>query len=109
MAMEEMEGELFPAKISDRFIAYIIDAAPFAFCYGLALKRHNVGISGPPVYSWKIAFICFGVYLLYQFIGNAAGATVGKKLMGLRVVGRDGNSLGIARRLMRALGYGLST
>lgn len=102
--------ELLPAKISDRFIAYLIDAAPFAVCYWLALMRQPREWPGGPIpFSPRIALFWFGLYLLYQFIGNAAGATVGKKLMGIRVVRRDGRPLGAARGFLRALGYGLST
>ncbi|OGR89866.1 MAG: hypothetical protein A3J74_03550 [Elusimicrobia bacterium RIFCSPHIGHO2_02_FULL_57_9] len=92
--MSDSETELFPAKINDRFIAYIIDVVPFALCYWLAPR---------------LPFFWVGAYLLYQFIGNATGATVGKRLMSIRVVGRDGRPLGLGRSLLRALGYGLST
>jgi hypothetical protein len=47
--------------------------------------------------------------VLWQFAGNLAGGTFGKKIMGLRVVTADGSSPGFARSLARALGWVLST
>ncbi|MBI5631154.1 MAG: RDD family protein [Elusimicrobia bacterium] len=85
--------ELRPAKISDRFIAYILDAAPFACGYILH----------------RVPLLWLGLYFFYQFLGNLLGATIGKRLMGLQVLRRDGQPLGVFRALLRALGYGLST
>lgn len=104
--------ELLPAKINDRFIAYILDAFPFVAAY---LGVHIVMIwtlkraSYTPEFSNRVALGCAAAYLLYQFLGNLAGATVGKRLMGIRVLRADGSPLGVLRSLLRTFGYCLST
>jgi hypothetical protein len=50
-----------------------------------------------------------GAFFLYLWFGNAIGQTLGKRVLGLRVVDRnDEQPLGIPRGLLRTLGYGLS-
>ncbi len=104
--------ELRPAKINDRFIAYVLDAAPFAAGYALTLILAILKLRLAPdsrEFHLKVAAVWAGLYLLYQFVGNALGATAGKRLMGIRVVSKDGEPLGLFRSLARALGYALST
>lgn len=110
-AAADAELELRPAKINDRFIAYALDALPFAGGYLLSIliavtKLHSV-YSGP--LALRAGALWAGVYIFYQFAGNASGATVGKRLMGIRVVRRDGAPLGWGRAWVRALAYLLST
>ncbi len=106
------EVELFPAKINDRFIAYVFDAVPFAAAY-LGTLYYLIRIKQVARYSHdldhRIGLACVGSYLLYQLIGNATGATVGKRLMGLRIVHKDGEPIGILGALMRTIGYAIST
>jgi len=47
--------------------------------------------------------------VLWQFLGNLAGGTPGKRMLGLRVVTEDGDPPGPGRALVRALGWLLST
>jgi uncharacterized RDD family membrane protein YckC len=106
------EVELLPAKINDRFIAYVIDAAPFAAAYVGALYflivvQHSARYSR--ALDHRIGIACAAAYLLYQLVGNALGATVGKKLMGLRVVKKDGEKLGVVGAVLRTIGYAIST
>jgi uncharacterized RDD family membrane protein YckC len=106
------ELELRPAKIAERFIAYVLDAVPFAGGYLLSLivMTLKLGIA-PDTGSFlaRLSLVWAGLYLVYQFIGNATGATVGKRLMGLWIVGKDGRPLGLMRSFLRAGGYALST
>lgn len=81
------------AKVTDRFLAYLVDAVPFGLGYGVV---------GRP-------WLWVGLYVLYHSVGNAAGGTIGKRMLGLRVVRLDGTPLGAARSLARALGALLST
>ena len=106
------EIELLPAKINDRFIAYIIDVLPFCaayfgYLYMVVIKwqtsRYTTAL------DHRVGFVCIGAYLLYQLIGNAAGATIGKRLMGIRIVRKDGQSIGILGALLRTVGYVIST
>ncbi|MBI3551404.1 MAG: RDD family protein [Elusimicrobia bacterium] len=112
LVQSSAEIELLPAKINDRFIAYVLDVAPFAAVYFGSLY-YLVLIKHAERYTLeldhRIGLACAGAYLLYQLIGNAAGATIGKRLMGLRVVRKDGSPLGFFRALVRAAGYVLST
>jgi uncharacterized RDD family membrane protein YckC len=103
--------ELRPGRFSDRFIAYLLDTIPFTvgaaasvWLWGGPLARPitdraMAGIGA----AWMILAV------LWQFAGNLAGGTVGKKLLGLRVVTADGSPPGFLRALARALGWVLST
>jgi uncharacterized RDD family membrane protein YckC len=108
--MEE-ELELRPARFNDRLIAYVIDAAPFmlGFLATLYFGVVKKGIFPDAVETvQKVGGAWLGLFLLYQVAGNALGATIGKKLMGLRVVRKDGQPLGLVRSVLRAGGYLLS-
>lgn len=106
------EIELRPAKINDRFIAYVIDIAPFAAAHLATLIVMILKLQSWPNTDQSVnrsGLFWFSLYLLYQFIGHASGGTVGKRLMGIAVVRKDGRPLGIFRCLVRSLGYVLST
>lgn len=105
------ELEIGPAKVSDRFVAFLLDLAPFlgGFIATMFYIQYRVR-SGPllledfarPVALW--AALTFA----YQFAGNLTGGTVGKRLMGIKVVRLDGRPLGLLRSLARAAGWFLS-
>jgi uncharacterized RDD family membrane protein YckC len=106
------EIELLPAKINDRFIAYIIDVFPFCaayvgYLYMVVMKWHTSTYT--KALDHQVGLAAIGAYLLYQFIGNATGATVGKRLMGIRIVRKDGQPLGILGAVLRTVGYVIST
>ena len=90
---------LVPARFNERLIAYLLDAAPFMVGYILCSLYAHRGL----------APLWVGLYLVYHFAGNLAGATPGKRLMGLRVVRRDGEPLGPFRSVVRAFGHLVST
>lgn len=101
-----------PAKITDRFIAYVLDTVPFIVGHyvslGLAFSRWSVPVHRPDVRAgFFLAWL--GAYLLYHLAGNMAGATLGKALLGARVVRRSGERVGFARALTRSLGLLAST
>lgn len=105
------ELELAPAKVSDRFVAFLMDLAPFlgGFIATMFYIQYQVR-SGPLLpEDFKLpAALWAGLTLAYQFAGNLTGGTVGKRLMGIRVARRDGSPLGFARSLARSLGWFLS-
>ena len=108
--MDESQ-ELRPARFSDRLVAYLLDTIPFAvgavasvWVWGGPLAR--------PVTNEALAAIgavWLGLAVLWQFAGNLAGGTPGKKILGLAVVTADGSFPGFGRALVRALGWLLST
>ncbi len=104
--------ELRPARISERFVAYLIDLVPFLLGFGASVYV-AVGVlrAAPPTPESirKLGWVWVALVVAYQFAGNLAGGTVGKRLMGLAVVRRDGRPLGAARALARALGWLVST
>ncbi|MFA6091705.1 MAG: RDD family protein [Elusimicrobiota bacterium] len=107
----DMDEETLPpppyAKITDRFLAWIIDILPFLAGYHWMLYR-RMFIMGEPVLpdAWrKILALWAAGYLAYQVLGNLLGATAGKWIMGLRVRHIDGAPLGPVRSILRALGY----
>ncbi|MBI2363302.1 MAG: RDD family protein [Elusimicrobia bacterium] len=96
------------AKLTDRFLAFLLDFIPFVCGFYLSLyllvfKLHRLPNIWP-VWQKQLA-LWTGLWLLYQALGNASGATFGKRLFGLRVEGLDGARLGVARSCLRALGY----
>ena len=105
------ELELAPAKVSDRFVAFLLDLAPFlgGFIASMLIIEFKLRPASPPPGTFlHLGALWTGLLLAYQFFGNLTGGTVGKRLMGLKVVRLDGRPLGLARSLVRAVGYLLS-
>lgn len=104
-------AEARAARFSDRFVAYLLDTLPF----GVGAVGTVWAWGGPlgrPLGPDQLAAICAGwitLAVFYQFIANCAGGGVGKRVMGLRVLTRDGEPVGPGRALARALGWLLST
>ncbi len=106
--MDDLERAyaLVPGRFSDRFVAYLVDTVPFSV--GAVA---SVWIWGGPMQRvlderslYAIGLIWTALAVLWQFVGNLYGATVGKSLMGLRVVvAADGTGLGPGRAIWRAL------
>lgn len=104
--------DLKPAKLTDRFLAYLVDFVPFvAGCYAtLYLLIVRFGLLPNVVPVWRAAFAAWlALYLAYQAAGNLSGGTFGKRLFGLRVADLEGRPLGVRRSVIRALGYLAST
>lgn len=104
-------AEARAARFSDRLVAYLLETVPFAvgavataWVWGGPLAR--------PLGAEEMSRIVAGwatLAVLGQFLGNAVGGGPGKRLMGLRVLSRDGDRVGPGRALARALGWALST
>src|SRR5579883_2531311 len=91
------EIELRPARFNDRFIAYVIDVLPFALGYVATMWLKSTGrLPAPAAWGRPQALLLWaGAAFLYQFVANLSGAQIGKRLMGLRVVRRDGSRPGL--------------
>ncbi|MFI5347162.1 MAG: RDD family protein [Elusimicrobiota bacterium] len=107
----EPTQELRPGRFSDRLVAYLLDTIPFTL--GAVASVWVWG--GPLARSLDDRFLAadgavwFGLAVLWQFAGNLAGGTPGKRALGLRVVASDGGAPGFFRSFARALGWVLST
>lgn len=100
------------AKLTDRFIAYLVDTLPFAAGYYATLVELVVRRQSLPNTpgTWRRVFwVWIGLYVLYHWAGNAIGATAGKWALGLRVRGLGGGRLEAGRALARSVGLLAST
>lgn len=95
---------LVPARFNERLIAYLLDAAPFMVGYILT-ALYALPLLGGARAARPLGLAWLALYLAYHSVGNMMGATVGKRLMGLRVVRRDGEPLGPGRSILRAFGH----
>lgn len=104
----ESEATRPPAKLTDRFLAFLVDFVPFyagfvGSLYVLVVKLAK--LPPTPQTLGRQLLLWTALWLLYQALGNASGATVGKRLFGLRVEGLDGGRLGLGRSVLRAGAY----
>ncbi len=103
--MESGTIETRAARFSDRFVAYLLDTLPFGagaaatvwILVGLLAKAPT------PELLVLIGAAWITLVFTYQLVGNLKGGTFGKRLIGLRVIARDGGPPGFARSLLRAL------
>ncbi|MBS1630003.1 MAG: RDD family protein [Bacteroidetes bacterium] len=98
--------ELHTASIGKRGLAWIIDGV-LLFLYELAFNR-VVGASLPGEDWLRMMVIVGGVLLpvvLYHFLMEAFfnGQSIGKKLVGIRVVSMEGNAASISQYLIRLI------
>lgn len=105
------ELELTPADFSARVVAFSIDVALFGALYLLSFW---LAFPGYPIISYAAApywhFPWIAAFLLYQAYFSAEGrASLGKKVLGLRVVDRDGQPLPLDQALLRASVYLVSS
>lgn len=104
--METEAVELRAARFSDRFVAYLLDGLPFiALSVGATYVLLGPLEKTPTPELLSLVGAAAGTALFgYQLIGNMTGGTIGKRLLGLRVVARDGGGPpGFGRSLVRAL------
>ncbi len=102
--MEPGTIETRAARFSDRFVAYLLDTIPFGAGAAATVWVLLGPLAKPPTPE-LLALIGAGwvtAVFAYQLVGNLNGGTIGKRLLGLRVVARDGGPLGFMRSLIRA-------
>lgn len=103
--MEEGTIETRAARFSDRFVAYLLDGLPFGAGAAATVWVLVVGMAKAPTPE-LLALVGAGwitAVFGYQLVGNMTGGTIGKRLLGLRVVARDGGGApGFFRSLVRA-------
>ena len=93
-----------PASIGIRILAGIIDTIILAIVfYGIAAITGQTTESGFELYGAP-AVLAFAVYFLYFIVLEAmTGATIGKMLLGLKVVRVDGHPIAWRESIIRNL------
>lgn len=107
------EVDLVPMPLPRRVVALAIDAAPLGLAAGMALEASVTDLLTPPVWTLdvarslpSIAMTCGTV--VFGFVEEAVGGrSLGKWLLGGRVVRRDGARAAWWRHLLRNLLKGL--
>ena len=109
-AAHEVQGQR--AGVVTRTIVMVVDAAVVAATVGVAylvwaavrFMRRPVNFSWPTVTFGTVIVAAVVVCVLYLTVTwSATGRSVGKRLFGLRVVGRDGERLHLIRAFLRAV------
>ncbi len=109
-AAYEVQGQR--AGVVTRTIVMVVDAAVVAATIGVAylvfaavrFMRRPVNFSWPTVTFGTVIVASVVVCVLYLTLTwSATGRSVGKRLFGLRVVGRDGERLHLIRAFLRAV------
>ncbi|HOJ86798.1 MAG TPA: RDD family protein [Elusimicrobiales bacterium] len=100
------------AGFNERFLAYLIDTLPFVFLnyYSLTflIKTNYLIYSDSLASKWKWGWIA--LFIIYEVIFTSGGrVTLGKKLLGIRVVSKNGENLSIIKAFIRVIGYFISS
>jgi len=106
------EKEFIIAGFNERFLAYLIDTLPFVFLnyytLTLAIKNGFITYSSSIETKWKIIWSI--IFIIYETIFTSGGRrTIGKKILGLKVISKDGNNLSLSKAFIRAIGYFISS
>jgi uncharacterized RDD family membrane protein YckC len=99
------------AGLWDRFLALVVDLLVFcAFFFPITRIVKGVWIMAPGDHRWAyglfitdplcIVFLVV-IFLYFVFLEGLAGATLGKRVLGLRVVRADGRRPGLWRGALR--------
>jgi uncharacterized RDD family membrane protein YckC len=105
-----MASESRQAYFAYRAIAYILDVLLFAVPAGAIVSVLRGADASPAIYNVVGAAGTLGLVAYFTVLeGGAAGATVGKRLVGLRVVGPDNEPIGYGRAFIRTLSRAVSS
>lgn len=110
-AQEQSDGEVELAGFSDRVVAFSVDYALFAAGYFVSLKllfpAYPV-LLNPHGMKWSLLWIA--LFIVYHAALSMDGrATLGKQLLGIRVVNLDGEPVGLGAAILRSASYLLSS
>jgi uncharacterized RDD family membrane protein YckC len=106
-----MKNESVYAGLGERFLALLVDALLFCACFfPITRLVKGVWLMSPNDHNWVrdwfifdplcLAFlVIMGLY--FVFLEGWLGATVGKWVLGLRVVGTDGRQPGLWKGALR--------
>ena len=104
------------AGFGQRVLAYIIDGLLVSMSYGIVSAIPSLLYSlDPGLDEVAAVFLCLGQLILfplffwyYVFFPARSGQTLGKRIMGIKIVSADGDSPGVGRCLVRLIGYWIS-
>lgn len=106
-AQQSKDSETALATFSQRLVAFGIDYGLFAAGYWLSLRiiyPEYQGLTPSRAAVWLAMWGAF--FLLYQTYSSSEGRrSLGKALLGLRVVNGEGEPLSLAQAAIRTLGY----
>ncbi|MCX7905228.1 MAG: RDD family protein [Elusimicrobiales bacterium] len=110
--LENSEKTFFLAGFNERFLAYVIDVFPFVFLnfytLSLAVKNNYIIYSDTIETKWKIFWIL--LFILYEVIFTSGGrVTLGKKILGIKVIHKNGGNLNLFQAFIRVIGYFISS
>ena len=110
MPENETAEKSYPiAPVADRLLAFIIDYIPFflipaAIIWFILNAMKNTYVPYKTLLNILIAFQI--LFFVYAAVFNSGGRlTLGKKMMGLKVVNKDGGDINIIRGVLRSAGY----
>jgi len=94
-------GLAFAADIGVAFLIYVVMGAAVSVLWDLLFSKK---MDIPQLPGWVNATAIFWILVIYLGLGwGSTGRTIGKQLMGLRVVRSDGRSLKPRQAFVRAL------
>jgi len=95
------------AAFSERAVAFSVDAALFLAAWVLTLKALDASAPVTAHPKGAAAALLWGaLFVAYQAVFSSEGrVSLGKRLLGLRVVGHDGEAPSLAHGIGRSLGY----
>jgi uncharacterized RDD family membrane protein YckC len=108
-----MKNKVEYAGLGERFLALLVDVLLFCACFFPVTRIvKGVWLMSPRDHNWAqgwfifdplclIFLVIMGLY--FVFLEGWLGATVGKRVLGLRVVGIDGGRAGLWKGALRNL------
>jgi len=104
---EQKVNEVFEkAGFGIRLVAYLIDSAIIfliSLLIGVLIGFGNLALN----IGELLAYILFILYTIGMW-SFAGGATIGKKIMGIKIVTVSGSPIGLGRAILRLIGYFVS-
>ena len=91
-----------PATLGLRFLAALVDLAVLSLPSFPLMLSWSTNLYAPRTLAWITGINAFAQLFYYGIFEGLWGASVGKWICGLRVVGPDGNRPGVARAVARA-------
>ncbi|WP_428898451.1 putative membrane protein YckC [Parelusimicrobium proximum] len=106
--LNNQDKEVVIASVFDRVLAFLIDYAPFFLATPLPLWFMDSVMDR--IFTYKdlvfALLIVHGCFIAYVTIFNSGGRrTLGKFLLNLRVLDREGKPLSVFKSFLRAIGY----